>query len=181
MRWYINDLSLAGQFWNEADFLEQLRRVLALRSRPDLRILVTRTLTERMVTPQRRFREVVQGIRDERIRNIAFRWLANDGPFLEDDRQDNPDDYFEYHAHDVTDRVWERPHGAFSPARRPEPSVSTAVPRLLVPYRHCLFSTGCRKHRSATCRSTMHGMPTMWPRPHARQRRRHGTGRGPWR
>lgn len=107
MRWYINDLSLAGQFWDVGEFLEELKRLLALRRRPDLsalRILVTRTLSDRRVTRDQGFREIMQQVHDKTLRSVVLRWLTQDGPFLDDDRQDHPDDYFEYQSYDVTDQ-----------------------------------------------------------------------------
>lgn len=105
MQWHVNDLSLAGQSTDEQIFLAELSQLMTLRSRiPGLRdrLLVSRELKDRPVTSAMLLRNVVERHPDRGFRQLVFGWLANHGPFWDNDRQVNTDDYFEYDGHDVT-------------------------------------------------------------------------------
>ena len=106
MRWYINDASLRGQYADVLQFEGVVRALLLTRSRIErLRggLSTTRTLRERPVTQNLNVREVVQRATDPEFRRAVLSWLDRSGPFVEDDRSPEKDDYFEYAGLDITD------------------------------------------------------------------------------
>jgi hypothetical protein len=106
MRWYLNDVSLQGQYADVRGFESQIRSLLSARARIEsLRtsFFTTRTLRERAATPTATVREVIQRTSDTDFRRVVLAWLDRNGPFLEDDRLPEPDDYFEHDGADVTE------------------------------------------------------------------------------
>lgn len=106
MRWYINDASLQGQFSEGGAFEPVLRELLSARLRIQFlrsNLCTTRMLPERSVTHALNLRHVVQQSPDRNLRGQVLLWLDRAGPFMEDDRQHEADDYFEYSGLDVTD------------------------------------------------------------------------------
>ncbi len=106
MRWYVNDISLQGQYVDIQSFEVLVREIIRLRARiENLRIgfFTTRTFRERFVSPTLMVREVIQDSRDADFRRVVMGWLDRYGPFTEDDRLAETDDYFEYSGIDVTD------------------------------------------------------------------------------
>ena len=106
MRWYVNDVSLQGQFADLPAFEGILRGLIGARARierlsRDLR--TTRTLTERFVSTGMTIREAMGTSRDRDLRRAVLVWLDRTGPYVEDDRQEEADDYFEYADLDITD------------------------------------------------------------------------------
>jgi hypothetical protein len=106
MRWYVNDVSLQGQFAN-GDVLESLfRQLIAERARSDrLRVgfYLTRLLPERPVNLTVKLRTMLLSSRSRDFRGAALSWLDRNGPFVDDDRAAEMDDYFEFENLDVTD------------------------------------------------------------------------------
>jgi hypothetical protein len=105
MRWYINDVSLQGQFADPRTFENVLRELLKVRAniqslRANLR--ATRTISERYVRDGITVRHVVSHLTDTELRRAVFGWLDRAGPFVEDDRYPERDDYFECLTLDVT-------------------------------------------------------------------------------
>lgn len=107
MRWYINDLSLQGQFTARCSFESVLRELVSARARIEMLrngLRTTRTLRARLVSPDG---EDVRGVllrsNDVDLRRAVLSWFDRTGPFIEDDRTDEQDDYFEHSAQDVTD------------------------------------------------------------------------------
>jgi hypothetical protein len=106
VRWYLNDASLQGQFADSDQFLALLRRLLKVRQQSErLRggLRTTRGLPLRPVSSSLDLRTVVQESRDRELVQLTLAWLNATGPFTEDDRTAEPDDYFEYLSLDVTD------------------------------------------------------------------------------
>jgi hypothetical protein len=106
VRWYINDASLRGQYADALQFEGVVRALLLTRSRIEsLRggLSTTRTLRERPVTQNLNVRETVQRAADPEYRRAVLSWLDRSGPFVEDDRAPEEDDYFEYAGLDITD------------------------------------------------------------------------------
>ena len=62
----------------------------------------SRTLHTRAVTPNDTFQTAVQS--DRALLRPVLSWLTKNGPFWEDDRQPNTDDYFVFGESDVTDQ-----------------------------------------------------------------------------
>lgn len=107
MEWHINDLSLDGQFADPQSFRAALEPVLQLRRRDPLlrsRLYCSRLLHARQVTATADLRKTVVATRDKTFVNLVLEWMAKSGPFWDDARQPNKDDYFEYQGHDVTDQ-----------------------------------------------------------------------------
>ncbi len=106
MRWYINELSLQGQFETGEAFLCELQKVALVRwklKEKASQLFCTRRVWQQPVTDGMHVFEAVTRIRDKNKKNLILGWLSKAGPFVEDDRQDEPDDYFEFEGEDVTD------------------------------------------------------------------------------
>lgn len=107
MEWHLNDLSVHGQFAGPAAVREALEPILKLRvRRPDLRsrIFCSRTLYLRPATRALNLQQAITGAGDRLFARLALEWFANGGPFWEDERAANPNDYFHFDHSDVTDQ-----------------------------------------------------------------------------
>ena len=105
MRWYLNDASLQAQFYELGGFEGTLRELLGARSRiPAIKqsLHTTRSLQEAMASPGVSVRQFLQACRDKDLRTAAFTWFDRTGPFVDDNRMDEMDDYFEYADTEVT-------------------------------------------------------------------------------
>lgn len=105
VRWYLNDASLQGQFVDSSDFGNVLRELMSARARlPVLRqqLRSTRSLPAAMIAPQKTARHALSELRDKDLRAAIFAWLDRNGPFVDDERLVEDDDYFEYCKVDVT-------------------------------------------------------------------------------
>lgn len=105
MRWYINDASLQGQFGELGQF-EAIMRSL-VRARTSARVLRTELRTTRSfaacrATHDMTVRRVIQCSADVEFKRSALNWFDRTGPFLDDDRAPEADDYFECQNIDVT-------------------------------------------------------------------------------
>jgi hypothetical protein len=105
MRWYLNDASLQSQFADISRFEGALRDLMRARARvPAIKqnLHTTRSLRDAMAAPGVSVRQFLHSCRDKDLRTAAFTWLDRTGPFVDDDRMDEPDDYFEYADAEVT-------------------------------------------------------------------------------
>jgi hypothetical protein len=105
MHWFLNDASLQGQFGEPQEFEVILRALLRLRaSEPEIRrrLRATRSFAESVVTHNLRLRELLVGHNDKDLKRAILDWLDRSGPFIDDDRLPEADDYFEYDGLDVT-------------------------------------------------------------------------------
>ena len=105
MRWYLNDASLQGQFADRSEFERVLRGIIGARARiPAIRqgLRSTRSFHEAMVAPGANVRQSLFELRDKDLKAAMFSWLDKTGPFVDDDRQVEVDDYFEYRDMEVT-------------------------------------------------------------------------------
>lgn len=105
MRWYLNDASLQGQFADLELFKSGLRDLLGARARvPAIKqnLRSTRSLQEALASPGVSVRQFLQRCRDRDFRIATFNWLDRTGPFVDDDRLEEQDDYFEYMGLEVT-------------------------------------------------------------------------------
>jgi hypothetical protein len=105
MRWFLNDASLQGQFVEPSDFVVVLRSLLALRQEFDLlrtTLYVTRTFSQRQVRDGLSLVQLLGQPEHQQTQALVLRWLARAGPFVDDDRWPEADDYFEFEQHDVT-------------------------------------------------------------------------------
>ncbi len=106
MTWYVNDLSLCGQYPEAMAFLDDLTKFMRTRGGvPALeqQLFCSRTLHTRPVTPNLDFREAVKSAPKQIPVALVLAWLTKYGPFWEDAREFNEDDYFEHDGQDVTD------------------------------------------------------------------------------
>lgn len=103
MRWYVNEASLQGQFADPEQIRDVLRELIEVRRRNrNLRtsLHVTRMLPQAPVTPDADVRMLVG--QDRELRISLMRWLDSTGPFVDDDRTEEADDYFECEGLEVT-------------------------------------------------------------------------------
>ncbi|WAC73933.1 hypothetical protein OU995_04140 [Roseateles sp. SL47] len=106
MRWYVNDASLQGQFGSTAEFVEILKELLALRRQYEhlrQRFYVTSSLSSREVRTGLSVAQLFQQPDLAAQKRLVLSWLNSAGPFVEEDRTPEPDDYFECLGHDVTE------------------------------------------------------------------------------
>lgn len=106
MRWYLNDVSLQGQYNAAADFLDVLSELLSARSRfavLKVSLYITRSLAGREVGAGQSLRDFLSRTDRRDLRSAMLFWLDRTGPFVDDDRHPEVDDYFECMNLDVTD------------------------------------------------------------------------------
>lgn len=107
MSWYINDISLAGQYQTPVDFIADLKQLLVARNQIPLlaaQLYCSRSVHCRPVSPNCDFQRAVINSGDRSLIALVLNWLSKAGPFWEDSRQHVADDYFEYEGTDVTDQ-----------------------------------------------------------------------------
>lgn len=107
MEWHINDLSFDGQFADPKAFKAALEPLLQARHRDPFlrsRLYCSSLLHTCQVTATANLRQTVVATRDKTFIGLVLGWMAKSGPFWDDDRQPNVNDYFEYETHDVTDQ-----------------------------------------------------------------------------
>ncbi len=98
MMFLLNELSIHNQYQSESDFIASLKVVLGCR---DLLRKYQRslhcgrgTLGNRQVIQNNLFRKVVGNIANKDIQRAVLIWIDRDGPFWDDDKLHNPDEYF---------------------------------------------------------------------------------------
>lgn len=104
MDFLVNERSLHGQYPNPGSFQAALRQILALRAavqRAGHTVRCARSLTDAPVCPQQVLRQAVKT--DPQLRPVVIAWLANHGPFWEDDRLHEGGEWFESRGQVVTD------------------------------------------------------------------------------
>lgn len=107
LRWYLNDLSLQGQFETAAAFVEAIGALASLRGRlPALlpSFYCSRAVGERQATTDLTFRRAILSTAGRDAKAAILGWIGKQGPFLDDDRLEEGDDYFEFEGNDVTDQ-----------------------------------------------------------------------------
>jgi len=104
MNWYINDLSLRGQFPGPFVFRAALEPLMRAMNRTDLagRVLCTRRLSQCMITANLALPGAVRALKDPGFLALVLRWIDRNGPFWDEDRTHQPDDLFYCEACDVT-------------------------------------------------------------------------------
>lgn len=105
MRYYLNEASLQGQFEDDTAFRNLLDALLSARTRSPLlsAMRTTGALADRPVSGTRNVREVVQSWRGSSTSKAFLAWVGRNGPFIEEDRLPEADDFFHCFGIDVTD------------------------------------------------------------------------------
>lgn len=106
MRLYLNELSLSRQFNSPSEFIGELEKLLSLRETDQVvanRLFCSRDIHLRPVTGNHSFQEAVSRSGDKNLVRRVLGWLTKSGPFWDEQRQFNADDYFELANADVTD------------------------------------------------------------------------------
>ncbi len=106
MRWYLNDASLQAQYAEPSEFVAALRRLLALRQQFDVlrsTLYVMRSFSDRHVRVGLSLAQLLRQPEHRETQALALRWLNRAGPFADDDRWSETDDYFEFEGQEVTD------------------------------------------------------------------------------
>lgn len=101
----LNDLSLHGQFVNIHAFQDAIRSIMVMRNKMrqfGRELYCHRNLVQAQVTHGQSMQQAVQQF-DPNERRAVMGWLTQHGPFWEDDRSHDPDDYLEYQGQVVTD------------------------------------------------------------------------------
>lgn len=104
MRWYLNELSLQGQFKTHEDFLKQFLPLYKEReSSTRLRdaFFLSRNLPNSYITPLSTFRDFVNSL-DRDLKTKIFTWANKTGPHLESDQINPENDKFHFSGIDVT-------------------------------------------------------------------------------
>ena len=97
MEFFVNDLSIHGQFRTPPEFREAFGRLMALRAvarRHSREIYCHRMLVAAKPGPNTTMQEALQGLDKDKLR-AAMSWMTRGGPFWDDDnqRQHSGDDY----------------------------------------------------------------------------------------
>lgn len=105
MELFFNDLSIHGQFPNLTEFKHAINRLMSMRQvarRFGRELYCHRNVTSSKVTQAHSMLQAIQVFnRDEQ--QAVLHWLTRQGPFWDDAREHNPDDYFECRGEVVTD------------------------------------------------------------------------------
>ncbi|MGH6842357.1 MAG: hypothetical protein ACREDV_09750, partial [Methylocella sp.] len=98
---------MQAQFPDAYAFVSGLSAILGVRGRlPRLRneLYASRILPERKVTQQLTFKAAILQAAERDLRHQILQWFDRQGPFFEDNRLFEQDDYFECFDVDVTDQ-----------------------------------------------------------------------------
>jgi len=104
---HINDLSLAGQYTDPQHFRSALEPLLEFRvNNPHLKqaLYCSRSFSVLRATHAHSVQEAVLGTRDRNYIGLVLSWLSKSGPFWDDERFGNADDFFRFGQVDVTDQ-----------------------------------------------------------------------------
>jgi len=105
MELLMNDLSVYGQFHNFESFVEAIDRLMIMRNKCrkfGREIYCHRNMVNAQVTKELNMQQVVQRL-DKNKKSALMQWLTRQGPYWEDKREHNPEDYLEYKDEIVTD------------------------------------------------------------------------------
>lgn len=102
MRWFVNEASLQGQFHSVDEFEKSIRILLDLPASNQL--YLTRSFGVSQATPTSSVAALVCNFPNRELRVRILQWVSKRGPFVDDDRTAEPNDYFECSGVDVTDQ-----------------------------------------------------------------------------
>jgi hypothetical protein len=107
LRWYINDLSVQGQFAQPANFITSLTDLVKIRIKSPYireRLFCSRSFSQRFATAEKSCAAIIATFASREQKQLLLSWLTSHGPFLDDDRLVDPDDYFEFEGQEVTEQ-----------------------------------------------------------------------------
>ena len=105
MDYFVNDLSLNGQFHELNSFADSVERIMLIRQKIQLAgraLFCNRNLAHSQVTPTIGMQQAVQSLPATK-RTAWMQWLTKLGPHWDELRQHSPDDWFEVNGEPVTD------------------------------------------------------------------------------
>ena len=105
MQVLLNDLSLHGQFSSIPDFQKSIRYIMSIRNKTrqfGRELYCHRNVAQAQITHELTMQQAIQQF-DQNERRAVMGWLTQHGPFWEDERSHDPDDYLEYQEQVVTD------------------------------------------------------------------------------
>jgi hypothetical protein len=106
MDFIINDCSMHAQFPTTSSFVDSLKRLLAIRHRivrSGHIVRCPRKLLDAFIGPGITVRQALGAVGDRNLSNVVVTWLAQQGPFWDDDPIHSPDDWFEVKGNIVTE------------------------------------------------------------------------------
>lgn len=106
MQWIVNELSIDGNFRSVEEFLEEFMRLILIRKNNSIiseGLLCSRQIGNQPVVGGIPFRHAVMQHASRDTKSLILNWINKKGPYWDDDRASNDDDYFEHNGFDVTD------------------------------------------------------------------------------
>ncbi len=106
MEWILNELSLTGRYEASAEFLSDIEGLVKLISTNKLvndNLYCARKIGSVEVIGNKSFAQIIYTEASKNLRQQVLNWVDRKGPYWDDDRQENEDDYFEIDGVDVTD------------------------------------------------------------------------------
>lgn len=105
MQVLLNDLSLQGQFSSIPAFQDAIRSIMSIRNKMrqfGRELYCHRNVAHAQITHDLTMQQAIQQL-NQNDRRAVMGWLTQHGPFWEDERYHEPDDYLEYQDQVVTD------------------------------------------------------------------------------
>jgi len=102
MDFFVNELSLHGQFNDVAEFRQAIREVISCREKITSykrRLFVSRCIADREVFKGENFRQTVSETGNKDFVRLVMIWIDKDGPFIEDNRVSDPGEYLSLPGH----------------------------------------------------------------------------------
>lgn len=106
MQWIINDNSLSNQYLSKEDFFRDISQLIELKTKVPLlnqRLYCSRTIGNRLVFNNECFSSLILKQANKNIKQQVLSWISKRGPFWDDIRTEQNDDYYEHRDTDVTD------------------------------------------------------------------------------
>jgi hypothetical protein len=103
MDFIVNDRSLHGQFKSQTAFIESFKNILTLRTaieRSRRSVRCSRELINAQISSESTLRDMLRAM-DPNLRRVTTTWLANKGPFWDDEPLHGDDDWFEDHKGEI--------------------------------------------------------------------------------
>ncbi|EMR7681223.1 hypothetical protein WKA22_001338 [Yersinia enterocolitica] len=105
-KWYLNELSLTGQFHSPELFIEKLKKILSIKdcyTNFFKKFHCPRGLPEVKVSGELTFRDAVVATQDKNFIRKVMLWLDRHGPFIEPNTDDDNDFICELNGKDVAE------------------------------------------------------------------------------